>query len=122
MLAHPRTADEPDGAGPKGQTPYTQFVTRVYYVCPELVGSFNREITDQSNMTATNADVRIDQIVDALRETEGDHDESTVSFFADGGVYEFNSDNPRVLHDIAGTVVTEYELTRVMDNPFEDTD
>lgn len=72
-------------------------------------------------MTTSNADVRIEQIVDALTESEGDHDESTVSFYADWDGFEFVPDNPRVLHDTAGTVVTEYELTQIMDNPFKDT-
>lgn len=72
-------------------------------------------------MTASNADVRIDQIVDTLCEPEGDHDESTVSFYADWEGYEFVPDNPRVLHDTPGTVITEYELSRIMDNPFENT-
>lgn len=72
-------------------------------------------------MTTSNADMRIEQIVDALRKPEGDHDESTVSFYAEWDGYEFVPENPRVLHDTAGTVVTEYELTRIMDNPFEGT-
>lgn len=121
MLTHPRTADEP--LEPAGQAKLRIPGWKLGYITFVLDWSaLDRDISGKITMKANTTDTPIEQIVDALRETEGDHDQSSVSYFADSDGWEFIHNNPRVIKGAGAPRVTEYELRRIMDNPYEATD